>query len=96
MFIILLTYKKPIAEVDQYLEEHRAFLEEGYKNNSFIVSGPQEPRTGGVIISQLKNRTQLEKLLGNDPFFIHDIASYEIIEFTPIKYHENFKAFIAN
>ena len=30
MFIAILTYKKPIAEVDCYLQAHRDFLAEHY------------------------------------------------------------------
>ena len=68
MFIILLNYKKPIEVIDKYLPAHRDFLEEGYKQNFFIVSGPKNPRTGGVIISQLNDRVQLEEILSKDPF----------------------------
>jgi uncharacterized protein YciI len=96
MFLILLHYKQSIEKVDAYLLQHRAFLEEGYKNNCFIVSGPQNPRTGGVIISQLKNREQLETLLQADPFYLNQVADYEIIEFTPVKYHQHFSGFIEN
>jgi uncharacterized protein YciI len=80
--------------VDKYLTRHRAFLDEGYKNNFFIVSGPKNPRTAGVIISQLKSQTQLEQILKHDPFFIHQIADYEFIEFEPVKYHPDFLCFI--
>jgi uncharacterized protein YciI len=90
----MLTYKKPIEIIDKYLNEHRAFLEEGYNKNYFIVSGPQNPRTGGVIISQLKDRVQLENILKDDPFAIHDAADYEIIEFSPVKFHKNFSTFV--
>ena len=94
MFLIMLTYKKTLEEVDKYLSEHRSFLDAGYKNNYFVVSGPQNPRTGAVIISQLKNRGQLENILQQDPFVLHDIVAYEIIEFIPVKYHRDFSSFI--
>lgn len=94
MFLIHLTYKKPIEDVDKHLAEHRHFLEGCYEKNYFVVSGPRNPRTGGIIISQLKDRKQLETILHSDPFYIHQIADYEIIEFTPVKYHKNFISFI--
>ncbi len=95
MFLILITYKQPIEVVDEYLVAHREFLEKGYQQDYFVVSGPRSPRTGGVVISQLTDRAQLEDLLKHDPYAIHDIAKYEIIEFTPVKYHKDFAAFIA-
>lgn len=94
MFIIELTYKRPIEEIDQHLTAHRSFLEDGYQKNYFVASGPQQPRTGGIIISQLKNRSQLESILKQDPFQIHNLAEYKIIEFEPVKYHTNFASFI--
>jgi uncharacterized protein YciI len=94
MFLILITYKKPIHEIEQHLTVHREFLEEGYQQNYFVVSGPRNPRTGGIVISQLNNRKQLEDIIKNDPFIVHDLVDYEIVEFTPVKYHKDFADFI--
>lgn len=94
MFIILLNYKKDLATVDKYLIEHRAYLDNGYKKGYFVASGPRNPRTGGIIISQLKDRQQLAEIIKADPFSINEIADFEIIEFNPIKFHENFASFI--
>ena len=94
MFVILVTYKKPLDIVDKYLSDHANFLDHGYQKNYFIVSGRKNPRTGGIIFSQLKDRNQLEDMIKQDPFYIHEIADYEIIEFTPGKYHPDFSAFV--
>jgi uncharacterized protein YciI len=94
MFVILVTYRKSLEIVDKYLADHAEFLQKGYEKNYFIVSGRKHPRTGGVIISQLKDRNQLENILQDDPFCIHEIADYEIIEFIPGKYHPDFSAFM--
>lgn len=95
MFLIMLNYKKPIEMIDKYLLEHREFLDQGYKKNFFIASGPKNPRTGGVILSQLKDQHELEKIIHQDPFYLHDLADYEIIEFHPVKYHPEFSNFVA-
>lgn len=94
MFIINIAYKKPIEVIDQFVVEHRQFLDEGYKKNYFVASGPKNPRNGGIIISQLSDRKQLEEILKQDPFCIHEVGEYEIIEFHPIKYHPDFSTFI--
>lgn len=94
MFLIQITYTKPIEVIDQHLVAHRAFLEEGYQKDYFVVSGPRNPRTGGIIISQLKHRAQLESILAQDPFVLNEVASYDIIEFEPVKYHRDFAAFV--
>ena len=51
-----------------------------------LLSGPRHPRIGGIMLSPLKARKQIEKLIENDPFYQQQIADYEIIEFTPVKY----------
>lgn len=94
MFVIVITYQKPLTEVDKYLASHRDFLTSGYEQNYLIASGPQNPRVGGVLISQLNDRAVLEKFIENDPFFVHKIANYQIIEFSPVKYHPDFEVFI--
>ncbi len=96
MFIVNIIYKKPLEIVDHYLAAHRDFLEEGYQKNYFIVSGPRHPRTGGILISHLKSREQLQAIIEVDPFYIHQVADYDIVEFNPVKYHPQFSYFINN
>jgi len=95
MFIIMINYKKPIEVVEQHVTEHRSFIEQCMHDHYFVAAGPKVPRTGGVIISQMTNRDQLSALLEQDPFFIHDIADFEITEFIPVKHHEDFASFIS-
>lgn len=94
MFVVLITYIKPLDTIDQFLAKHRAYLETGYQKNYFVTSGPQNPRVGGVIISQLKDRAQLENVIAEDPFKVNGLAEYNIIEFDPVKYHDKFREFI--
>lgn len=83
MFIAILTYKKSLEEVDRFLQAHRDFLAEHYAAGDLIVSGPQNPRIGGVIMIKSNCRTAVETLLAQDPFNINGIADYQIVEFTP-------------
>lgn len=94
MFVIILNYQKPLDIVDQHLIAHRNYLEEAYKKNQLIASGPQNPRTGGVLISQLTNKDELMEIIRKDPFYINEVANYNVIEFTPVKYHKDFTCFI--
>lgn len=93
MFIIILTYKN-LTEIDKYRNEHLAFLDKFYTAEKFIVSGAQNPRTGGIIIAHNTTREQLTNIIKEDPFYKNELAEYEIIEFTPAKYRETFKQFI--
>ena len=90
MYIIILTYQKDLSEVEKHLEAHRAYLDKHYASGHFIASGAQVPRTGGVILSKASNRGEVEAIIAQDPFYKHQIATYQIIEFTPTKYSEAF------
>ncbi|MBO9691793.1 YciI family protein [Chryseobacterium sp.] len=94
MFIISLTYKSSIEEVEQFIPQHNIFLDKYYGSGQFVASGRKEPRTGGVIIANAGSRKEIEKIISEDPFYIHEVADYSITEFTPSKYNENFKIFI--
>lgn len=83
MFIAVLVYKVPIEEVEKHLNEHVEFLKEQYEAGNFIASGRKVPRTGGVILSNMKSKNEFEEVLAKDPFKINVVADYEIIEFVP-------------
>ncbi len=83
MFIAILTYKKPLDEVDQFLQAHREYLANQYADGDFIASGPQNPRVGGVIMMKAESREAVDAIIAEDPFHINGIADYQIVEFTP-------------
>lgn len=86
MFIVQLTYKAPLAEVDKYLSAHREFLDYYYKQGLLITSGPLKNRTGGIILAVNMNKSELETILRKDPFHLAEISDYKLIEFTPVKH----------
>ncbi|EJP6473180.1 GTP cyclohydrolase [Clostridium botulinum] len=94
MFILNLTYIKPITEVEKYLSNHISFLNQYYNNEKFICSGRKNPRTGGIILCNAKDINEVNTIINEDPFYKEKIATYEIIEFNPTKYTSNFKCFI--
>ena len=91
MFIINLTYKVELEEVDKHLEAHIAYLKQQYSQTNFIASGRKVPRTGGVILSQIKDKQDLLDILAQDPFHQHGLADYELIEFIPSMTSEAFE-----
>jgi uncharacterized protein YciI len=94
MFIVILKYEKSIETVMKHLEERTVFLNKYYTANKFICSGRQEPRTGGIILCNAKDKEEVNSIIKEDPFYINEIAKYEIIEFIPTKYVDGLKEFI--
>ncbi|MCG2585611.1 YciI family protein [Massilia sp. TS11] len=95
MFVIVLHYIQPLDQVTVQLEAHRAYLDRHYAAGNFIASGPQNPRTGGIILARAMARTELDQLLTEDPFHQHDVARYEVIEFTPNKFAPGVESVLA-
>ena len=95
MFIAILTYKKPLSEVDNYRSAHREYLAKHYAIGDFITSGPQIPRIGGVIMIKANNREAVDAIISEDPFYINGIADYQIVKFSPTMFaNDSLKSFL--
>lgn len=95
MFVVLITYTQPLAEVDRLLDAHRSYLSQNYAAGTFLLSGRREPRTGGVILAKASSLAELEAVLATDPFAVGGVASYEVIEFSPTMAAPDLDALIA-
>ena len=94
MFIVSLTYKKDISEVEKLIESHIQFLDKHYAERKFIFSGRKNPRTGGVILVRNLNRPELDNIIRQDPFYQNEIADYDITEVIPTKCDRDFACFM--
>jgi uncharacterized protein YciI len=81
MFAVILSYLRPLDEVNEALPAHRDFLAEFYAKGFGIASGRQIGTSGGVIIAQAPSRAALEAELDRDPYKIQNLARYDITEF---------------
>ncbi len=81
MFVVLLSYVKPLEQVDTHIEAHKAFLDQYYTRGKFLASGPKVPRTGGVILAHCESRQEIDRIIAEDPFYQAGVAEYEVIEF---------------
>lgn len=94
LFVMKVQYLKPFEEVEKVLAEHRAFLDEYYANGTLLASGPQVPKTGGLIIGKFKSKYEALEFSMKDPFVKTSTASYEIIEFEPVKKSNHIAEFL--
>jgi len=81
MFVIELTYKADLAEIDAHMPAHVIFLKKYYAAGNFLVSGRKIPRDGGIILAVGESRRQIEAIAKEDPFYAHGLADVRIIEF---------------
>ena len=94
LFLVVLTYKVSLEKIELFKSEHIDFLETYYAKNCFLLSGPQVPRNGGLILAQCDSKDSLYKILKQDPFAINNLATYEIIEFSPTKFSKLFNSLL--
>ena len=92
MFVAILRYTKPLAEVDVLIHEHRHYLQKLLEQNKLLISGRLHPRTGGIIIAKNISREEFEKVLQNDPFT--KVSEHTIIELIPSLYDNCLKEII--
>jgi uncharacterized protein YciI len=81
MFVIELTYKASLAEIDAHMAAHVIFLKKYYASGNFLVSGRKIPRDGGIILAVGKSREAIEAIIQEDPFYQRRLADFRIIQF---------------
>ena len=81
MFVIELTYKADLAEIDAHMAAHVRFLKKYYAAGNFLVSGRKIPRDGGIIVAAGTSRRHIEAIVEEDPFYTHGLADFRIVEF---------------
>jgi uncharacterized protein YciI len=81
MFLIELTYKADLKEIDAHMAAHVVFLKKHYAAGHFLVSGRKIPRDGGIILAVGKTRQQIQTIIEEDPFYQRGLADFRIVEF---------------
>jgi uncharacterized protein YciI len=81
VFVIELSYKVDLEQIDANMKAHVAFLTKHYDSGHFLISGRKVPRDGGIIIALGKSRDEIEAIMNEDPFILRGLAEFRIIEF---------------
>lgn len=81
MFVIELVYTAELSAIDAHMTAHVKFLKKYYASGHFLVSGRKIPRDGGIILAVGKSRQEIDAIVSEDPFHMHGLADFRIIEF---------------
>jgi uncharacterized protein YciI len=81
MFVIELTYKAELKQIDACMGAHMKFLRKYYAAGNFLVSGRKIPRDGGIILAVGESRDAIEAIAKEDPFYTRGLADVRVIEF---------------
>ena len=81
LFVVLMHYTKPLADVDAVRAEHYAHLERAAAGGTMLAWARRDPPTGGVLIAAAADRQTLERVVAEDPYVKAGVARPEIVEF---------------
>jgi uncharacterized protein YciI len=83
MFIVLLRFSTHRDKAAALMEAHKAWIQTGFDDGHFLMTGSLMPQAGGAILAQGLSHTELEARLAADPFVREGVVSAEIIEIAP-------------
>jgi len=86
-FVVEINYTVPAEQLGDVTNQHRAFLQGGYDRGWLLCSGPRAPRTGGIVVTRAPSLEELQSFFNNDPYNLKGMATYNFIEFQPVKYN---------
>ncbi len=85
--IVNIKYTVPFEKIQEILPQHRAHLDDGYKADMILMSGPLNPKTGGVVICRADDIDKVKAFFSLDPYYLNNYAEYSFVEFEPVKFH---------
>ena len=80
--IAIIRYRRPLEEVMQHTDAHRAYLQELKQQGLMIASGPMVPRNGGMLLLRVPDndaQAKLDSIRDNDPYVRSGMAQYELL-----------------
>ncbi|WP_215845758.1 YciI family protein [Candidatus Pantoea bituminis] len=90
MYVVYLTYFRPVEEVEALLEPHIQWLDRYFDADVFIAAGRKDPRTGGMVLVKDIDRARLDTILAEDPFVA--VANYDVTKINVTRAAEAFAA----
>lgn len=83
MFIVFLRFTAQGYKAAQFMAGHKAWLDKGFADGLFMMSGSLPPNLGGFVLAHTTSHEVLEKIVANDPFVTEGIVAAEIVEIAP-------------
>lgn len=95
MFVILLRFAANKTQAPQFMEDHKAWIDQGFQDGVFLTAGSLQPNAGGAILAHATTRDDLEARVNQDPFVVHGVVGAEILEFTPARADQRLNFLVA-
>jgi len=71
----------------ELIAAHRQFLQRGYDQGRFLLSGPSVPPKGGVLIARAESIDELNDYLADEPYCKAKVMRFaKVTEFDPVQH----------
>ena len=71
----------------ELIAAHRQFLQQGYDQGRFLLSGPSIPPKGGILIARADSLEELNEFLADEPYCRAKVMRFSrITEFDPVQH----------
>ena len=71
----------------EFIAAHRQFLQQGYDQGRFLLSGPHTPPTGGILVARAESLEELNEFLADEPYCKAKVMRFSnISEFAPVQH----------
>jgi len=80
--LVLIRYRRPIEQILEAQEAHRAYLRQLKEEGTVLAAGPHDPRYGGMFLVRLPDdspHAALDRIRDNDPFYTAGVAQHELL-----------------
>lgn len=80
--VAIFRYRRPLEEVLEVTDRHRAYLKDLKDEGILIASGPMDPRSGGLLLLRVPDDDvigTLDRVREGDPYVTFGLAQYEVI-----------------
>lgn len=85
MFVVFLRFADNRAQASLHMAGHKAWLQQGFDDGVFLLSGSLQDRQGGSLLVHNTTREALEARVRLDPFVVEGVVSAEVVGLEPAK-----------
>jgi uncharacterized protein YciI len=80
MFVVLLKFSANKARAAELMEGHKAWIERGFDDGVFLLTGSLRPGLGGAIVAHNTSLPDLQRRVNDDPFVAEGVVGAEILD----------------
>lgn len=91
MFVVVLRFSEHRAQASRWMEGHKAWLQQGFEDGVFLLTGSLQPQQGGIVLAHQISAVDLQLRVDADPFVSQGVVSVEILEIAAARADERLR-----